>query len=96
MRCEDDQAAFTPPAFVFMKAPGFLLAILALYALHQDFWFWKSARPLLFGFLPVGLAYHAAYCLACTLLLWRLSVRAWPQHLEDEAEAARDHRQNQP
>ena len=37
------------------------LLIATLYLLHQDFWFWRSARPLLFGFLPVGLAYHAAY-----------------------------------
>ena len=34
---------------------------LVLYALHQDVWNWRTAHPLLFGFLPVGLAYHAAY-----------------------------------
>ena len=34
-------------------------AIAALYALHQDIWFWRTAHPLVFGFLPVGLAYHA-------------------------------------
>ena len=32
-----------------------------LYALHQDVWFWREARPLVFGVLPVGLFYHAAY-----------------------------------
>lgn len=74
-----------------MKTPGLVLATVALYILHQDLWLWRSARPLLFGFLPAGLAYHAAYCLACTLLLWRLTARAWPQHLEDEAEAASRH-----
>ena len=41
-----------------------LAAVVALYVLHQDVWFWRTARPLVFGFLPVGLAYHAAYCLA--------------------------------
>ena len=35
-------------------------AIAALYLLHQDVWFWRTARPLVFGFLPIGLAYHAA------------------------------------
>jgi len=25
-----------------------------LYALHQDFWFWREARPLVFGFLPTA------------------------------------------
>jgi hypothetical protein len=56
--------------------------IATLYLLHQDFWFWQSARPLVFGFLPVGLAYHAAYCLTSSLLLWALTRFAWPAHLE--------------
>jgi hypothetical protein len=32
-----------------------------LYALHQDVWLWREARPIVFGVLPVGLFYHAAY-----------------------------------
>jgi hypothetical protein len=60
------------------------LLIATLYLLHQDFWFWQAARPLLFGFLPVGLAYHAAYCLAATLLMSALTRFAWPAHLERE------------
>ena len=60
------------------------LLIATLYLLHQDFWFWRSARPLMFGFLPVGLAYHAAYCLAATLLMWALTRFTWPAHLEQE------------
>lgn len=55
---------------------------LLVYALHQDFWFWRTARPLVFGFLPVGLFYHAAYTLASSLLLWILVRRHWPSHLE--------------
>ena len=35
-------------------------AVVLLYLLHQDFWFWRDARPLVFGFLPIGLFYHAA------------------------------------
>ena len=35
------------------------IATLTLYALHQDIWFWRTARPLVFGFLPIGLVYHA-------------------------------------
>jgi hypothetical protein len=60
------------------------LAIVALYVLHQDVWFWRTARPLLFGFLPVGLWYHAAYCLAAAILMWVLTKTAWPSHLEEE------------
>ena len=62
-----------------------VIAVVLLYLLHQDFWFWREARPLVFGFLPVGLAYHAAYCLAVTLLMWGLTRAAWPSHLESPA-----------
>ncbi len=58
------------------------LAIVALYLLHQDVWFWRDARPLVFGFLPIGLAYHALYCLAAAGLMWALTTFAWPDHLE--------------
>jgi len=58
------------------------LLVAAIYALHQDVWFWRTARPLLFGFLPIGLAYHAAYSLAAALLMWLLVKLAWPSHLE--------------
>jgi hypothetical protein len=63
-----------------VKPPILLIvAIVALYALHQDVWFWPTARPLVFGFLPIGLAYHAAYCLAAALLMWALTTFAWPR-----------------
>jgi Protein of unknown function (DUF3311) len=64
------------------KALTLAFAIVALYALHQDVWFWRTARPLLFGFLPIGLAYHGAYCVAAALLMWTLTTVAWPHHLE--------------
>jgi hypothetical protein len=67
------------------KKAGLVLATVALYALHQDVWFWRAARPLVFGFLPVGLAYHALYCLACSLLMALLVAKAWPEHLEVDA-----------
>lgn len=60
------------------------LAILALYALHQDVWLWRSARPLVFGFLPAGLAYHAAYCVAVAVLMRVLTTVAWPDHLDQD------------
>jgi hypothetical protein len=65
------------------------LLIGGLYALHQDVWFWSAARPLVFGFLPIGLAYHALYCLAAAVLMWTLTKLAWPTHLEAPAGDAR-------
>jgi Protein of unknown function (DUF3311) len=61
------------------------LLVAAIYALHQDIWFWREARPLVFGFLPIGLAYHAAYTLALTAFLWWLVQRHWPVQLTEEA-----------
>ena len=60
-----------------------VLAIAVMYALHQDFWLWRAARPLLFGFLPAGLAYHAGFTLVCAALMAVLVRVAWPGHLED-------------
>jgi hypothetical protein len=69
-----------------MKRTLLVLATLVLYVLHQDVWFWRSARPLVFGFLPVGLFYHACFSVVAALLLWLLVAHAWPGHLEQEAE----------
>ena len=58
------------------------LIVAALYALHQDIWFWRDARPLVFGFLPIGLFYHAAYTVTVSILLSWLVRRYWPSHLD--------------
>jgi hypothetical protein len=69
------------------KTLALTTAVVLLYVLHQDFWFWRTARPLLFGFLPVGLAYHGAFCLASAALMWTLTKAAWPYHLERDVES---------
>jgi hypothetical protein len=63
---------------------AFVLA--ALYAAHQDFWFWRDAQPIVFGVLPVGLFYHAAYTVLCAAVLWVAVRRFWPAHLEHLAD----------
>ncbi len=62
------------------------LAVVALYVLHQDIWFWDTARPMVFGFLPVGLFYHAVYSVAVAVLMGVLVSYAWPAALEREVE----------
>lgn len=57
---------------------------IVLYLLHQDFWFWRGATPLLFGFLPPALWYHALYTLVASLLMAGLVRFAWPAELERE------------
>lgn len=74
-----------------MSRLGWSVIVIALYLLHQDYWFWHQARPLVFGFLPIGLAYHGAYCIAVALVMWMLTRLAWPAALEraEEGDAPR-------
>ncbi len=63
-----------------MQKVIWLLAI-ALFFLHQDFWFWHDETMVL-GFLPIGLAYHAGFSVAAASL-WFATVKwAWPAELE--------------
>ncbi|MCE7909527.1 MAG: DUF3311 domain-containing protein [Candidatus Omnitrophica bacterium COP1] len=58
-----------------------LVLIPVMVILHQDFWLWT--RPaLVFGFLPVGLAYHIGYSILASVVMWLLVKLAWPAHLE--------------
>lgn len=65
-----------------MKRWFLVLLVIVLYALHQDVWFWRTAQPLVFGFLPIGLFYHVCFTLAVSLLMWLLVNLAWPSQLE--------------
>ncbi len=69
------------------------LVLLAFFALHQDVWFWRSAEPLVFGVLPVGLAWHAGYTLAVSVIMAVLVRRSWPAHLEAAGDADPSRRQ---
>ena len=70
-----------------MKRILLVIAFIALYALHQDFWFWRTAHPMVFGFIPIGLFYQACFSVAAALFMWLLVKFAWPGHLEQEIEA---------
>jgi len=69
-----------------MKRTLLALAVIALYLLHQDFWFWRATTPLVFGFLPIGLFYHVCYTLAISGLMWSLVKHAWPAQLEKQTD----------
>ena len=68
--------------FPKMSALAAACLVAVLYVLHQDFWFWNTAQPFVFGFLPIGLYYHAAFTVACSALMWLLVRNTWPAHLE--------------
>jgi hypothetical protein len=69
------------------KALFLAALIFAVYLLHQDFWNWKRIEPLVLGFLPMGLAYHAGYSILASILMAILVKLAWPKHLEEEQAA---------
>ena len=70
-----------------MKNILLVVAVVALYILHQDIWFWRSSH-LVFGFIPIGLFYQGCFSIAAALLMWLLVTYAWPSHLEEEVEKA--------
>ncbi len=56
--------------------------VVLLVILHQDLWFWDDSR-LVFGFMPVGLFYHACLSAAASVT-WLLAIKhCWPGNLED-------------
>jgi hypothetical protein len=59
--------------------------VLLLLILHNDVWFWDS-EELLFGFMPIGLAYHAGFSVSAALLWYIASKVAWPSRLEQWAD----------
>ena len=58
------------------------LMVMAVFLLHQDFWNWNRTEPLMFGFLPFGLAYHAAYAVLAAIMMALLVKFAWPTDLD--------------
>lgn len=57
--------------------------VLLLLVLHQDVWFWED-RTLVFGFLPVGLFFHACISVAASVTWFLATKHCWPADLEAE------------
>jgi hypothetical protein len=66
-----------------MKKWLLVLLVLTVYLLHQDCWNWKKTEPLVFGFLPIGLAYHVGYSVLAAFMMALLVRFAWPKELDD-------------
>ena len=62
----------------------------ALVVLHHDWWFWTDSQ-LLFGFLPIGLAYQIGISIAAACLWGWAAFYAWPEHFDEVAVAAASH-----
>ena len=68
---------------ITMRKVLLTLLVCVVYLLHQDYWNWEQANPLIFGFLPIGLAYHAGYSILASITMAVLVKFAWPKHLEE-------------
>ena len=56
--------------------------VLILAIIHQDFWNWNN-DTLVFGFIPIGLFYHACLSLACGVVWFLACQFAWPKDVDD-------------
>jgi len=94
------QTARGPGLRRFTRILALSLLVAGVYVLHQDFWNWQRIEPLLFGFLPVGLAYHLGYSMLAALMMVVLVRFAWPVHLEKyeprETSVTNHHREDKP
>jgi len=52
-----------------------------LLILHQDNWFWTD-DTLVFGFMPIGLFWHACLSIAASVTWFLATKIAWP--IDDE------------
>lgn len=57
------------------------ILVILLIAVHQDIWFWNDGT-LVFGFIPIGLFYHACLSVAASVVWFLATVIAWPADLE--------------
>ena len=56
--------------------------VILLLILHQDFWYWDDTT-LVFGYMPIGLFYHACISIAAAITWWLATIYAWPDRLEE-------------
>ena len=59
--------------------------VVLLLIVHQDNWFWDD-DTLVFGFMPIGLLYHAGISVAAGATWFLATKFAWPEDLEEDPE----------
>lgn len=60
---------------------------LLLVVLHQDFWWWDTYEPLILGFIPIGLAWHAGISICAAIVGWLGVKYCWPEGVDDDDDA---------
>lgn len=59
------------------------LFFILLLVLHQDFW-WRDNPTLVFGILPISLAYHVAWTLLVAVAWFFVTKFCWPDALDEK------------
>lgn len=67
------------------RTRAIVLVTIVLFVLHYDFWFWGD-KTLLFGFLPIGLAWHAGLSILSSICWLGCVIWAWPREIEEWAD----------
>jgi hypothetical protein len=62
------------------------ILVIALIVVHQDNWNWDD-QTLRFGFMPIGLFYHACLSLAAGFVWFLACQFAWPKELAEVEES---------
>jgi hypothetical protein len=60
--------------------------VILLLILHQDNWLWENTT-LVFGFMPIGLLYHAGISMVAAFTWFLATQFAWPEFASEEAAA---------
>lgn len=63
------------------------ILIVVLLVLHQDNWNWTNDH-MVFGFVPIGLFYHACISIAAGITWYLATQFCWPTDLEASREPA--------
>ncbi|MGI9455399.1 MAG: DUF3311 domain-containing protein [Aeoliella sp.] len=63
------------------------LLIALLLVLHQDNWFWNDGT-LVFGFMPIGLFYHACISVAAGVTWFLATKFCWPEETSEVEQPA--------
>ena len=61
-----------------------LIALLLIF--HQDNWYWNDGR-LVWGFMPIGLFYHAGISLAAALVWLLTAIFLCPKEIDATGDA---------
>ena len=56
--------------------------VILLIILHQDFWFWLD-DTIVFGFIPIGLFYHALISIGAGITWYLATIYALPEGLDN-------------